>query len=99
MGGQGYANLPAQHPPGTMVPYATPAPEVHRDPTTAGLLSFVPGAGQLYNGQVFKAFTLFLGTMVLYGAALPLALVLHGFSALDAVVTSRRQRDMKLLPR
>lgn len=90
MGGQGYANRTA------MVHTRRPA---DRDPVTAGMLSIVPGAGQLYAGQFGKAFFFFLSTMFLYGVVSPLAIVLHGMSSLDAVRTVVREKSTKALPR
>jgi hypothetical protein len=58
-------SLPPAPPPGLLPP--PPAP---KSPPLALFLSLFPGLGQLYNGQVAKAFTFFFGFVgSIYGAA------------------------------
>ena len=62
-------NRPAPPPPPSPrdAPPAGPVPErMRRSPTLAALLSFVPGLGQLYNGEVMKGiFILFTWWLIL----------------------------------
>mgnify|MGYP002619665128 CR=1 FL=1 len=102
MGGQGYANM---HPGSAITPYqrsAAPAgrgEDLHsRQPAAAAVLSIVPGAGQLYNGQIFRSFGLFLATMTLYSILPPLGMVLHGYAMLDAYQSAKRTQPQGLLP-
>jgi TM2 domain-containing membrane protein YozV len=72
-----------------------------KNPTTAALLSFFPGAGQLYNGQFGKAFFFFFLTTFFY--MMPpfgflMGMLPHAWSVLDAAASARRQNYGMLPP-
>lgn len=78
----------------TLPPYVPPAPPPRqaRSAAVAFILSFFPGAGQIYNGQLAKAlfvFFAFAGSIygVIEGAAIPFALCIpfvYFFNLIDA---------------
>lgn len=70
----------------------TRGPDGPRSPATAALLGLIPGAGQLYNGQVGKGLTLFFLTGFL-SAFPPLAVVPWVWGIVDAHSTARRQNQ------
>lgn len=67
----------------------TSGPNVPRSPSTAALLGLVPGAGQLYNGQVGKGLTIFFVTALL--SATPFAVIPWLWGIVDAHNTAKRQ--------
>lgn len=72
-----------------------------KSPTTAALLSFFPGAGQLYNGEFGKAFFFFFLTTFFY--MMPpfgflMGMLPHAWSVLDAAASARRQNYGMLPP-
>ena len=80
-GGYGQnALVPLQH-GGAMVPSGYAAV---RSPTTAAVLSFIPGAGQLYNGEVGKGLAFFLTSMLVVAAVPPMMPFAVAWAALDA---------------
>lgn len=102
-GPQGTWRPPGAAPPTAMVPYrgGVPMPYAEdppRSPSTAALLSFFPGAGQLYNGQIGKALAFFFSTMLLYSVFAPAGLATHIWAVVDAHSTSRRSSPQGLLP-
>lgn len=60
-----------------------------RSPSTAALLGLVPGAGQLYNGQVGKGLSIFFLTAFL--SATPFAVIPWLWGMIDAHNTAKRQ--------
>lgn len=72
-----------------------------KNPTTAALLSFFPGAGQLYNGEFGKAFFFFFLTTFFY--MMPpfgflMGMLPHAWSVLDAAASARRSNYGMLPP-
>lgn len=93
------ANLPVPYRDQLPAGYEPYDPE-RRSPTAALLLSFFPGAGQLYNGEIGKAFFFFFLTTFLY-SLFPfsfLGLIPHAISAADAHATARRSNYGMLPP-
>ncbi|TVR02361.1 MAG: hypothetical protein EA398_07855 [Deltaproteobacteria bacterium] len=92
-----------QGPGGALVPHGHRPPALHgqdppRSASTAALLSFFPGAGQLYNGQIGKALAFFFTTMLLYSVFAPAGLATHIWAVVDAHSTTRRSQPYGLLP-
>jgi TM2 domain-containing membrane protein YozV len=86
-------------PNAALQPYST-LPERKSPGAAAALSFFIPGAGQLYNGNVGKGMAVFFG-MVFTAATvigLPLAMMIYFYGIADAYNEARRMNARAMLP-